>query len=126
MNKFNLVMKTQIFILLILLGVFNTRIGWSNDNFFDQKTLDQTETINIYPNPLDQKGTIEIKLDNATEAKIEFYDLSGKKVKEFKETFLNEGQNKIEFRTADFKEGYYFCKVTTDQWVKTKRILVRR
>ena len=119
-------MKTQIFTLLVLLGILSLRPVLGNDNFLDQKTLDKPETISVYPNPLNQKGTIEIKLDNATDAKIEFYDLSGKKVKEFKEVFLNEGQNKIEFKASDFKEGYYFCKVTTDQWVKTKRILVRR
>lgn len=119
-------MKTQIFTLLILLGVFSTQLSFGNDNFWDQKTINETENINVYPNPVNQKGTIEIKLDAASPVKIEFYDLSGKKVKEFKEVNLDEGKNKIEFRATDFNEGYYFCKVTTDQWVKTKRILVRR
>lgn len=119
-------MKTQIFTLLFLLGLFSTQLSFGYDNFWNQKTLNETKTINVYPNPVNQKGTIELRLDTDTAVKIEFYDLSGKKVKEFKEVFLNEGKNKIEFKATDFNEGYYFCKVTTDQWVKTKRILVRR
>jgi hypothetical protein len=119
-------MKTQLFTLLLLLGIFVTPFSWGNDRFFDQQKPDESEAISVYPNPVNEKAFIELQLDANTFAKIEFYDLTGKKVKEFKEVFLNDGKNKIEFKANDFRDGYFFVKVTTDQWVKTKRFLVRR
>ena len=119
-------MKTQIFTFLLFIGLLISQVGSAGVSFFNQKNIDQTENLNIFPNPINGKGTIEINMGNSGNAKIEFYDLSGKKVKEFKEVFLSEGMNKIEFNAEKLKEGYYFLKITTDQWVKAKRILVRR
>lgn len=119
-------MKTPLIILVLLLCTIYSQNSIAKTISSGKNDLTKKEVINIYPNPIKQKGTIEIKIESSSKTKIEFYDLSGKKVKELKEIELDEGTNKVQFHADDFNEGYYFCKVTTDQWVKTKRILVRR
>lgn len=119
-------MKTQIFTLLFLIGILSTQVGLAMPTFTAENKLQETEALNVFPNPIKDKGTLQIDIEKNTVAKIEFYDLSGKKVKEIKEIPLSKGSNNVDFFVNDFKEGYYFCKVSTDQWVKTKRILIRR
>lgn len=84
------------------------------------------ENIRVYPNPIDQKGIIELELDQHSPTVIELFNLAGKRVKLVAELKLNAGLHRIEFEAGELKEGFYFCKVSTDHWIKTKRILIKR
>ncbi|MFA9391743.1 MAG: T9SS type A sorting domain-containing protein [Prolixibacteraceae bacterium] len=119
-------MKTQIFSLLFILGLLTSNFLLAGERSNFQQTESLSETINVYPNPIHQKGTIKINLDATSLVRVEFYDLSGQKVKEIKDLNLQAGESKIEFQVNDMKEGFYLCKVISDQWVKSKRILVRK
>ncbi len=121
----HLAMRTQIFSLFFALGVLLSGTLFANETFNNQKEIDN-EKISVYPNPVSDKGVLQIELDESSNAKIEFFDLSGKKVKEIKKINLDEGTNKIEFKTTELNEGFYFCKVSTSLWVKATRIVVRR
>jgi len=119
-------MRSKLYIILLILGLIFSNLLTANETSFFQRTAINEESINVFPNPIDNKGTIEITLGFNSNTKIEFYDLSGKKVKEIKKTMLYAGEYKIEFQANDLKQGFYMCKVSTDQWVKAKRILIKR
>ncbi|MBN2812570.1 MAG: T9SS type A sorting domain-containing protein [Bacteroidales bacterium] len=84
------------------------------------------ESIQVFPNPIDQKGNIEIVLEHDAHALVELYNLAGKKVKLVSQQPLYAGKNRIVLEAGELKEGFYFCKVSTSQWVRTKRFLVKR
>lgn len=114
--------SSYLLILLFLTGLIGELKGTAMPDRINQAE----ENIRVFPNPIENKGTIEITLDFNSNTKIEFYDLSGKKVKEIKVIMLSAGANKIEFQANDLKQGFYMCKVSTDQWVKATRILIKR
>jgi len=119
-------MRTQIFSIFFLLGIFISNTLLSNTDFFLQEKITEKESITVFPNPINEKGILKINLEDNTEVKIEFFDLGGKKVKELIKENFDAGEHKIEFKADDLKEGFYFCKISTGSWVKAKRFLVKR
>jgi hypothetical protein len=111
--------------LLILLFAISLLGGLTGSAQLPQ-TKEAEESIRVYPNPVDQKGTIELELDQDSRTIVEIYNLAGKRVKLVAEQHLNAGKNRVEFEAGDLKEGIYFCKVSTNQWIKTKRMLIKR
>lgn len=122
----HLAMRTQFFSLLFALGILCSNAVFSTTAFEFQGKLKETESLAIYPNPINGKGTVQINLDSDSEVKVEFFDLSGKKVKQLKKQSFFQGEHELEFTTEEFNEGLYFCKVSTNTWVKAKRIIVRK
>lgn len=119
-------MKTHFFSLIFILGILLANTAFGNDSFFDTNSEQLSESVKIFPNPINNKATLQISLEEDSKLKIEFFDLSGKKVKEIKQDQVFEGKHDIVVNTSKFKEGIYFCRITTDQWIKAKRILVKR
>jgi hypothetical protein len=91
----------------------------------DQNNIKSIENISIYPNPIKEKGILKFTLETASFVNIEFFDLTGKKVKEIKKTNLEEGEHRIEFNTNPLNEGIYICKISTNNWIKAKRIRIQ-
>lgn len=84
------------------------------------------QTVKVFPNPVKDVATLQIKLEDESQLKIEFFDLSGKKVKEVKKDNVFGDNYQIKVDVSEFNEGIYFCRITTDQWIKAKRILIRK
>lgn len=82
--------------------------------------------LNIYPNPANNKASVRFELDNPSEVIVEFFDLSGKKVKVIKKEVKEAGKQKLDFEVNELKEGVYLCKIITAEWVKAERFLIRR
>ena len=119
-------MKTQTFTLFFIIGVLLSNVLFANESSFFQNLEKDVQTVKVYPNPINEKGVINFNMDISSLVQVEFYDLSGKKVKEMKELFLNEGKQSIEFNASTLKTGIYFCKIKTNDWEKVKRIIVKR
>jgi hypothetical protein len=78
----------------------------------------------IFPNPVQTKGVITFSIDQGSEVVIEFFDLTGKKVKEMTKNITSKGINEIEFDATEMKSGVYLCKISTSGWVEAKRIII--
>ena len=118
-------MKTQIFTLFLIL-IFASHSSLFAGNYNSQKNLKKDQqTISIFPNPIDEKGNIKIILEEPTDLKIEFFDLTGKKVMEIKKNYLESGEQLIEFRAKELKEGIYLCKISANNWEKAQRMIIR-
>jgi N-acetylneuraminic acid mutarotase len=63
--------------------------------------------INVYPNPIVDKGTFEIISESNTSLIIELYDNSGRKV----QTLENVTSGKTVFNRVDLRDGIYFYSV---------------
>lgn len=115
-------MKTQIFTLFIFITFFYTTAFAQNNTTVQNRN---TETITIYPNPINEKGTIKINIEEPTSLKVEIFDLSGKKTMEIKNIEFASGNHKINFQATELKNGLYLCKITSDTWEKAQRMIVR-
>lgn len=117
-------MKHSLYIMFILF----TTLFWPGTAVSAQvvQNNETEERIQVYPNPVMQKGILEVEMDHDSHTTIEFFNLAGKRVKLLANLHFNAGINRVEFEAGELKEGFYFCKVTTDQWVRTKRFLVKR
>jgi len=90
----------------------------------DNSKSNPTSVATIYPNPVQTKGVITVTLEQGSEVTIEFFDLTGKKVKEMSKEYLSKGQHQIGFSSTDMKCGVYICKISTSGWAEAKRIII--
>jgi hypothetical protein len=79
---------------------------------------------NIYPNPVLDKGTITFKLEQESKVLIEFFDLTGRKVKEIDKKVMSSGFHEVVFDSLKMNSGVYLCKISTSEWVEAKRIII--
>lgn len=119
-------MKTRIFIFLFSLGMLFSNFLFAEELSFANQPKKDIQSIQVYPNPINEKGSLKFTLEQTSAVSIEFYDISGKKVKEIKKIFLDEGEHKIEFKVNELEEGIYVCKIKTNSWEKAKRIIITR
>jgi uncharacterized protein YodC (DUF2158 family) len=91
-----------------------------------QNNTVQNISVNIYPNPISSNASIQINLNIDSDVLVEFFDMTGKKVKEFKTNQLTPGIQKIGFSSDGLKDGVYLCKIITKEGVEAKRVIVKR
>lgn len=77
----------------------------------------------VYPNPSVGEATLDVKLENAGDAKIMMFNLSGVLVKQFDAKNLKKGANKIKFNAADLSEGTYLIKLSAGQQIETTKFV---
>jgi len=119
-------MRTKIFFTLFLVGFLSSNLLLGS-NFNDLQSIKgDTHSLTVFPNPVKELGTLQFNLEAPSEVIIEFYDLSGRKVKEIKKSDLEVGEQNITFETNELNDGIYICKVTTNLWSKGKRIIIKR
>ncbi len=67
--------------------------------------------IRIYPNPMNDLGTIAFNLGAAADVTISIYNLEGRLVKTIKAGKLNSGEQKIQISTDEFSKGTYLVSI---------------
>ncbi|MCF8429192.1 MAG: T9SS type A sorting domain-containing protein, partial [Bacteroidia bacterium] len=68
--------------------------------------------MSVYPNPVNDKFTVNYHLNNASEISFEIYNLLGSKVKSFAAFKQNSGTNlESQFDTESLNNGIYFLKI---------------
>jgi hypothetical protein len=83
--------------------------------------------LTIYPNPVNDRATVNFTLATAGKYTLDLYDIRGAKVRT-----LAAGQTaadnalELKLNMADYANGVYLLKLVTDKGVETKRIAVRR
>jgi alkaline phosphatase D len=110
-----------IYLLLISAIVFaNTPVS-TLDNLKNSKY----HVVGIYPNPIQTTGAITLTLGEGSAIEVEFFDLTGKKVKELIKKTTSKGVQEIEFDARELKSGVYLCKISTSGWVEAKRFIIK-
>ena len=106
----------------------NTLYIYHLDYFVD---IDQPATIPKttflqpnYPNPFNASTTIEYGLDSDQQVTIDIYDLLGRKV----ETLVDEpkpaGLYRAIWDAGELPSGMYFCRIVTDSYSKTRKMML--
>lgn len=82
-----------------------------------------SNSISIYPNPATSEFTISQNL--TSEGNIQFYDISGKLIKEIFNGNFGSSKN-ITVQTDGIAAGIYFVKVNSGKQSETKKVIIRR
>lgn len=81
------------------------------------------ENYTVYPNPASGRINISFYIDNATEAGIELYDMQGRKLKTLRAPALVQaGQQQFSFDISGLPQGYYFCRLQTNEGMLTRKL----
>jgi len=80
------------------------------------------EIHNIYPNPFNPSTTFEINSFENQYVNIEIYDISGKKIDNIYDGYLNHGSNKFKWDGKFHPSGIYFLTLKSENKVLSKKI----
>ena len=89
------------------------------------KNLAETALLSNYPNPAQESTTISYQLNNSGLARLELFNLTGKKVKDLFEGQQNSGVTTLNVNTAELKSGIYFYKLTIDGQSVVNKLVVQ-
>jgi hypothetical protein len=92
----------------------------SQDNLTSDKFI---PNINVYPNPLNDYGTIAFDLASSADVTVQIFNLSGQLVREIKENNLSSGNNQIGFDAADLPKGAYIIRLNAGDKVETSKFI---
>ncbi|MCA9756424.1 MAG: T9SS type A sorting domain-containing protein [Candidatus Eisenbacteria bacterium] len=100
---------------------------------FDPATVEEPFTLagiqidGPWPQPLSGEGRIEFEAESARHLRADVFDAMGRKVESLCDQTLNAGQrHAFDFDASSWSSGAYFVRVTTDEGVVSRRVLVVR
>lgn len=80
--------------------------------------------LNIYPNPFNLETTIEYAVPEKSFVSISIYDLLGREIENLTNNFKTTGNYKIIWSADNKNSGIYFCRMLTDKFSITKKIVL--
>ena len=79
-------------------------------------------TLNVFPNPAQAYATVDLTLENPTDAILTISDVTGRVV--YYENLNNVSNERLTLDVSQYAAGTYFVKVTTTEGIKTQRLIV--
>lgn len=86
----------------------------------------EAASIEVYPNPFRTATTISYLSDAPGAARISIFDVAGRKVDAFQETFVGSSRKRIEWRPDGLAPGVYFIRVETHRTRATTSVMLLR
>jgi len=80
------------------------------------------ETIDVYPNPFNNRINVKISIKKAETVTLRLFDIFGKTISVM-QSVLAEGLNNIELQTGDIPNGMYILEIDTDKEVYKRKLL---
>ncbi|MCG8578071.1 MAG: T9SS type A sorting domain-containing protein [Flavobacteriales bacterium] len=103
---------------------------WSTDAYLnlptDQDNLNPTKfipNINIYPNPMQDNGTIEFDLQSDSDVTVQIFNLQGQMVRVINEKGMSQGKNNLTFGASDLPSGTYIVRLSAGEMVETSKFI---
>lgn len=81
-----------------------------------------------YPNPFNPSTIIRYQIKDKSKVSLKLYDISGKEVAALVNENQNPGIYEVQFNVSgisgSISSGVYFCKLTTNKFTQTKRMII--
>jgi hypothetical protein len=77
-----------------------------------------------FPNPFNPSTTFNYSLKNAGDVQIEIFDASGKEIKKIVDGYRAAGSYQVNFSAGNLPSGIYYYKISTPQFVQTKKMIL--
>ena len=111
----------------IYIGTFG-RGMWASDSVLDIDNLVQNNAptnkfeVMVYPNPLQNDGTIRFNMKDNANVKVEIYNISGRLVHTHSE-YMTSGTQNVSFDASKFDKGAYIVKVVAGDEVSSAKFI---
>ncbi len=79
-----------------------------------------------YPNPFNATTNIEFDLPNSTYITLIVFDITGREISRVVNEHLNAGSYKVTFDAAKLPSGIYFYRLSTNEFVKTNKMILTK
>lgn len=79
-----------------------------------------------YPNPFNPSTVIKFSIANETNVNLTVFNLLGERIKEIKNENMRPGYYEINFDASNLSSGIYFYRITADEFVETKKMILMR
>lgn len=88
--------------------------------------IDQSSGVTLRPNPVEEEQPvyIDFQINQPSVTTISILDFQGRIVKEICRTFFKPGNHTIDASLEGIGSGVYLFQIKTDQWVKSKKLIV--
>ena len=83
--------------------------------------INDSEVINVYPQPAIDNLNIDIKLSNNDVNRLDLYDIRGKVLLS---TVVNQNSNNVSLDVSGLNSGIYFVKVQSKDNLYTKKVQI--
>jgi len=77
-----------------------------------------------YPNPFNPETTIEFSIPRKSYVKLIVYDSIGNNIAILQDGFKEAGYYQIEFNGSNLPSGIYFCTLSSDDFISTKKMIL--
>ncbi|HWA07285.1 MAG TPA: T9SS type A sorting domain-containing protein [Ignavibacteria bacterium] len=77
-----------------------------------------------YPNPFNPTTRINFDIQQTAMVKLKVYDITGKEVSTIVNEILKAGEYAAEFDGSNFTSGAYFCKLETQDFTETRKMIL--
>jgi hypothetical protein len=84
-----------------------------------------TTPLTVFPNPVNNQGTIRFELPDYQEATITIYDVTGKIVNQYQTDQLPSGNNEFTFERGSLKSGIYFIGLQSGSIMRNGKFIVK-
>jgi hypothetical protein len=86
----------------------------------------QYELYNAYPNPFNPSTTIKFDLPEASKIRLAVYDMLGREVAVLADGERPAGQYSVRFDAAKLSSGIYICRLQSDHFTQTKKLMLMK
>lgn len=102
-----------------------------NDGAFEYSDVVEVEVVPVeyelsqnYPNPFNPNTTIRFSLPKATQLQIIIYDILGEQIETIAQGDYEAGYHKILFDASILPSGTYIYRLESNDFVKTKKMIL--
>lgn len=93
-------------------------------SYIETNIASQYPVLNSFPNPFNPVTTIQYELPTASNIRIAVYDMLGQEVTELIHSDMNAGKHNVVWNANEFSSGLYFVKMSFDDQVTIKKVLL--
>jgi len=97
-----------------------------NQNLFVSNKPNENKLVSNYPNPFNPTTTINYQLKESGFVTLKVFDVLGKKVAELVNENKSAGFYNVNFDAGNLPSGLYFYRMTVNDYVETKKMLLTK
>ncbi|MBN1998121.1 T9SS type A sorting domain-containing protein [candidate division KSB1 bacterium] len=111
--------------------LFRWVFGWNKSTGYSnvKRGADESTPFNFtfyqnYPNPFNPNTTIEYELDKAGHVCIDILNIRGQRIRRLADKMEEAGFHSLNFNASGLQSGSYFVRMTTENGVQVKKIML--